>query len=64
MPIYEYKCPQCGNVFSSIQRPSVGVDLSCVCPKCFQPAEKILSVPAPPNFVGPGFYATDYGRGK
>ena len=58
MPIYEYACPDCGEVFDVIQKaddPPV-----TVCPKCEgKKVARRLSSPAL-QFKGSGFYITDY----
>ncbi|MBM4348748.1 MAG: zinc ribbon domain-containing protein [Deltaproteobacteria bacterium] len=43
MPIYEYQCRKCGEIFEKIQKPNEGVE-SVACPFCgeWEP-EKILS---------------------
>ena len=56
MPLYEYRCPQCG-VFERMQKFSDPV--LTVCPTCDQPVEKLLSAPAI-QFKGSGWYVTDY----
>ncbi len=59
MPIYEYKCLDCGYVFEEIQKfndPPIQV-----CPKCGGRVEKLLSAPAI-HFKGSGWYITDYAR--
>jgi putative FmdB family regulatory protein len=33
MPIYEYRCKECGNAFSRLQRVGAGSD-GVKCPKC------------------------------
>jgi putative FmdB family regulatory protein len=59
MPIYEYKCDNCGEVFEVRQRFSdkpVGVH-----DKCGGPVHRLLSAPSF-QFKGSGWYATDYAK--
>ncbi len=61
MPLYEYKCSSCGEVFDVIEKFSDeplklhagcgGVVERVVCPAAF-------------HFKGSGWYVTDYGRGS
>jgi putative FmdB family regulatory protein len=57
MPIYEYQCNQCNDVFEIFHK----IDEHCkvTCPKCLGPAKKLISTT---NFVlkGSGFYVNDY----
>jgi putative FmdB family regulatory protein len=57
MPIYEYQCNQCDEVFEIFHK----IDEECkvACPKCLTPAKKLISAS---NFVlkGAGFYVNDY----
>ena len=58
MPLYEYKCENCGNQFEVIQKFSD--PLVDKCPKCGGgPVHKLFSSPAI-QFKGSGFYITDY----
>ncbi len=58
MPIYEYQCEECGEIFEVFQ--SVGEDLKPKCPKCFGTAKRIISPIGSLIFKGSGFYITDY----
>jgi len=59
MPIYEYKCSECGYEFEEIQKFN---DLPItVCPKCGGKVYKKLSAPAF-KFKGSGWYVTDYSK--
>ena len=62
MPIYEYTCPQCGNIFEKWLKFSETTE-NAPCPKCGSPAQRIISNTA---FVlkGGGWYVTDYGYRK
>ncbi|HKO00404.1 MAG TPA: FmdB family zinc ribbon protein [Thermoanaerobaculia bacterium] len=57
MPLYEYKCDQCGErseILQSFQDPP-----HTQCPKCGGTVKKLFSAPAI-QFKGSGFYKTDY----
>ena len=62
MPIYEYACPTCRNVFEKWLKLSETTE-NAPCPKCGEPARRIISHTA---FVlkGGGWYVTDYGYRK
>lgn len=57
MPIYEYQCVKCNDVFEVFHK----IDEECkiTCPKCFGPTKRLISAT---NFVlkGSGFYVNDY----
>ena len=57
MPIYEYQCSHCKDVFELYHK--MGEDCGAVCPKCMAPAKKMISAT---SFVlkGSGFYVNDY----
>jgi len=57
MPLYEYQCTECGEVFEIFHK--MDEEYMDGCPKCKGKARKILS---PSNFIlkGPGFYVNDY----
>ncbi len=59
MPLYEYRCQQCGEHLEKIQKFS-DRPLSA-CPKCKGRLERLLSSPAI-QFKGSGWYVTDYAR--
>ena len=57
MPLYEYRCEDCGETIEIIQRFSdPPVDL---CKACGGPLERLLSAPTI-QFKGSGWYVTDY----
>jgi len=60
MPIYEYQCEGCGEVFELIQKFSD--EPVKVHEKCGAPVHRLLSSPAI-QFKGSGWYVTDYARG-
>ena len=60
MPLYEYQCEGCGEVFELIQKfsdPPLTVH-----EKCGGPVHRLLSAPAL-QFKGSGWYVTDYAKG-
>jgi len=59
MPLYEYKCAACGEVFEVRQKFS-DEPLS-EHPGCGGTVERLLSAPTL-QFKGSGWYVTDYGR--
>jgi putative FmdB family regulatory protein len=61
MPIYEYKCRQCGNQFE--KRQSVSDEPLTTCEKCHGPLEKQWSLSGF-QFKGAGWYVTDYSKNK
>jgi len=59
MPLYEYRCHQCGKVFEVIQKFS---DMPlAVHEECGGEVERLLSAPAF-HLKGSGWYATDYAK--
>jgi putative FmdB family regulatory protein len=61
MPIYEYRCRQCGWEFEQLQKR---LEDRLKCPKCGSRRRKQRLPTAPAvHFRGTGFYATDY-KGK
>ena len=62
MPVYEYTCPNCQNIFEEWLKVSEAAE-SAPCPKCGGKARHIISNTA---FVlkGGGWYVTDYGYRK
>lgn len=62
MPIYGYRCGNCGHQFEILQRMSD--EPLKTCPKCQGKLSKVL-YPVGISFKGSGFYTTDYkGSGK
>jgi len=58
MPIYEYRCSQCGHQDEYLQK--VSEPPNSVCPACGQPTfQKLLSA-AGFQLKGSGWYATDF----
>lgn len=61
MPLYEYKCKQCGAVFEVLQ--GLTVKPLTTHKDCGGPVERLISTSAL-QFKGSGFYTTDYARGS
>ena len=59
MPLYEYKCKKCRNLFEKIRKFSDPPVKKC--PECGGPVEQLLSAPAV-QFKGSGWYVTDYAK--
>jgi putative FmdB family regulatory protein len=58
MPIYSYKCNNCGNIFEKFEK--IGGANKIFCTDCGSEALRIFS-PVGIVFKGKGFYSTDYG---
>ena len=59
MPIYEYKCKNCGNELEELQ--SISEPPLLECPKCGKPAlVRLIGTGSGVIFKGSGFYHTDY----
>src|SRR5882724_80576 len=61
MPLYEYKCGSCGEVFEVIQKFSD--QPLTVHEKCGGAVERLISTSAL-QFKGSGWYVNDYGKGN
>jgi len=61
MPLYEYKCQSCGDVFEIIQKFS-DTPLA-VHENCGGTVERLISTSAL-QFKGSGWYVNDYGKGN
>ncbi len=59
MPIYEYRCDDCGNTFEVMQKFSDAPIETCEL--CGGGVRKVLH-PVAIHFKGSGFYTTDYAR--
>lgn len=57
MPLYAYRCTQCGHRFEKIQNFSDEEDLEC--PECHGLLERPLTAPSL-SFKGAGWYVNDY----
>ena len=60
MPLYDYRCEKCGEVFEV--RQSFSDPVLKVHEGCGGEVKRMLSTPAL-QFKGTGWYVTDYGRG-
>jgi putative FmdB family regulatory protein len=59
MPLYEYRCHKCGQVFEVLQKfADAPLDTHVACGGV---VERLLSTPSF-QFKGSGFYITDYGH--
>src|SRR3569833_268957 len=59
MPLYEYQCDKCGDLFEVRQKFSD--EPLTTHEKCGGPVHRLLSAPAL-QFKGSGFYITDYAK--
>lgn len=63
MPIYEYKCDNCGYLFEELQ--SMMEDSLVTCPKCGKDTlKRLIGAGSGIIFKGSGFYLTDYKNKK
>ena len=58
MPLYEYRCTQCGHRFEKIEK--FNSEPETACPKCGGVLQRPLTAPAL-QFKGAGWYVNDYG---
>lgn len=61
MPLYEYKCNECGHVFEAVQKFSD--EPLKECPECSGPVGKLISSSSF-HLKGGGWYQTDYADKK
>ncbi|OGC23318.1 hypothetical protein A2291_06625 [candidate division WOR-1 bacterium RIFOXYB2_FULL_42_35] len=59
MPLYDYKCKQCGHIFEIKQ--SIKEEPLKFCPECKGSIFRLISA-AGIIFKGSGFHVTDYGK--
>jgi len=59
MPLYEYKCENCGELFEVMQK--FADEPLTTHEKCGGHVERLISAPSL-QFKGSGFYITDYGK--
>jgi putative FmdB family regulatory protein len=57
LPLYPYRCKECGHKFEKIQKFSAKPET--VCPKCGGALERTLTAPGL-SFKGAGWYVNDY----
>lgn len=62
MPTYEYECAKCKKHFDVFQKMSDTPIKTCK--ECGGKLKRLISAGAGIIFKGPGFYATDYRKGK
>ena len=58
MPLYEYRCSKCDNLFEELQ--AFDADMP-VCPRCGREVVRIMGTPSF-RLKGHGFHDTDYTR--
>ncbi|MBU0683318.1 MAG: FmdB family zinc ribbon protein [Candidatus Omnitrophota bacterium] len=58
MPTYDYECTNCKTQFEVFQ--NITDESLKSCPKCDNPAKRMISTGAGIIFKGNGFYQTDY----
>jgi putative FmdB family regulatory protein len=61
MPLYEYQCEKCGDIFEAMQKFSD--EPIKVHEKCGGDVRRLLSAPAL-QFKGSGWYVNDYAKGS
>jgi putative FmdB family regulatory protein len=61
VPLYEYKCSECGNQYET--REGFDAPARQICPKCGGMTKRLL-FPPPIVFKGSGFYITDSRKGS
>ena len=61
MPIYSYKCGNCGEVFDKLVKAGGNGKVKCV--ECKSDTKRVFS-PVGIIFKGSGFYSTDYKSGS
>lgn len=57
MPLFEYRCTNCGHHFEKIEK--FNAEPETVCPRCGGELERPLTAPAL-QFKGAGWYVNDY----
>jgi putative FmdB family regulatory protein len=60
MPLYEYRCEKCGELFEVMQKFTD--EPLAIHAQCGGPVHRLLSAPAL-QFKGSGWYITDYAKG-
>jgi putative FmdB family regulatory protein len=61
MPLYDFRCPSCGEELKDKYK-SFSDNSATLCEKCNTPM-KVIVVPVGVTFNGPGFYKTDNRKG-
>ena len=62
MPLYEFRCRKCENVYK-IWKHTFPTDEESCCNKCGGPGIEVLGI-ATIKFKGKGFYETDYKKSE
>jgi len=62
MPVYTYRCANCGAQFE--RKQSFDDPVPSECPECGEKTLHKLFTPVGILFKGPGFYSTDHGSGS
>lgn len=62
MPIYEYRCEDCGHEMDALQK--LGDEPLADCPECGRPSLKKLISAAGFRLKGGGWYETDFKKGN
>ncbi len=57
MPIFDFKCYDCGNIVEKIVKSD---QQEVPCPNCKGTMSRMISAPARIQFNGSGFYETDF----
>jgi putative FmdB family regulatory protein len=63
MPIYEYRCPACHQIFEEWSRQVEDYSVAHSCPVCGSKAKRLISHTSF-SLKGQGWYVTDYGAQK
>ncbi len=62
MPVYDYKCKECGHVFE--RSHGMTEEPEPKCPQCNAGSHRVITGGAGVIFKGSGFYATDHGNAR
>lgn len=57
MPLFDYKCPRCGNEEFDVLQPSDAEPIKC--PECGTSMNKVITKAPEAVFKGAGFYCND-----
>ena len=61
MPLYDYECLSCGNIFEVRQGFNDAPEAAC--PECDHESKRLFR-PGGVIFKGSGFYVNEYGKGR
>ena len=59
MATYDYRCSKCDDVHEEFHKMDAKPRIKC--PECGSSCKKIISGGTGVKFIGPGYYANDYG---